>query len=81
MLYTNCYITMGVADYSKRQLIKNCKVLHLKSTDLNQIQVEVTTLTCCNIQVKEHYCIMLATVTGNCAVTNVTYNEKYYVVT
>jgi len=45
---------MGVADYSKRQLIKNCKVPHLKSTDLNRIQV--TTLTCCNIQVTQHYC-------------------------
>ena len=38
--------------------------------------------TCCNIQVKQHYCTMLATATGNCAVTNVTYNENtYYVVT
>jgi len=60
--------------------IKNCEVPHLKSTDLNRIQV--TTLTCCNIQVKQHYCTMLATATGNCAVTNVTYNEnKYYVFT
>ena len=38
--------------------------------------------TCSNIQVKQHCCTMLATATGNCAVTNVTYNEnKYYVVT
>ena len=38
--------------------------------------------TCSNIQVKQHCCTMLATATGNCAVTNVTYSEnKYYVVT
>ena len=60
--------------------IKNCKVPHLKSTDLNRIQV--TTITCSDIQVKQHYCTMLATATRNCAVTNVTYNEnKDYVVT
>ena len=60
--------------------VKNCKVPHLKSTDLNRIRV--TTLTCCNIQVKQHYCTMLATATCNCDVTNVTYNENnYYVVT
>jgi len=59
--------------------IKNCKVPHLKSTDLNRIQV--TTITCSDIQVKQHYCTMLATATGNCAVINVTYNEnKHYVV-
>ena len=58
---------------------KNCKVPHLKSNDLNCIQV--TTLSCRNIQVKQHYCTMLATATGNCAVTNVTYNQnKHYVV-
>ena len=44
--------------------------------------IQVTTLTCCNIHGKQRYCTMLATATGNCAVTNVTYNEnKYYVVT
>ena len=60
--------------------IKNRKVPHLKNTDLNRIQV--TTLTCCNIQVKQRCCTMLAAATGNCAVTNVTYNEnKYDVVT
>jgi len=60
--------------------IKKYKVPHLKSTNLNRIQV--TTLTCCNMQVKQHYCTMLATATGNCAVTNVTYGEnKNYVVT
>jgi len=32
---------------------KNCKVPHSKSTDLNRIQV--TTLTCCNVQVKQNY--------------------------
>jgi len=38
--------------------------------------------TCGNIQVKQHYCTVLATATGNCAATNETYNEnKYYVVT
>ena len=60
--------------------MKNYKVPHLKSTDLNRTQV--TTLTCYNIQIKQHYCTMLATGTGNCAVTNRTCNEnKYYVVT
>ena len=53
---------------------KNCEVPHLKSTDLNRIQV--TTLTCRNMQVKQHYCTMLATATRNCAVTNVTYNQN-----
>jgi len=48
----------------------------LKSTDLNRIQV--TTPTCCNIQVKQHYCPVLATATGNCAETNVTYSENKY---
>ena len=50
--------------------IRNCKVPHLKSTDRNLIKV--TELTCCNIQVKQHNCTVLATATGNCAVTNVT---------
>jgi len=60
--------------------VKNCKVPHLKSTDLNHIQV--SSLTCCNIEVKQLYCTMLSTATGTCAVTNVTYIEnKYYVVT
>ena len=36
----------------------------------------------CNMQIKQHHCTILATATGNCDVTNVTYNEnKYYVVT
>jgi len=44
--------------------------------------IQVTTLTCCNIQVKQRYRTMLAAATGNCAVTNVTYNENTcYVVT
>jgi len=60
--------------------IKNYKVPHFKNTDLNRIQV--TTLTCCNIQVKQRYCTMLAAATGNSDVTNVTHNENnYYVVT
>ena len=50
---------MGVADYSKRRLIKNCEVPHLKSTDLNRS---------CNIQVKQHYCIMLASGYQGCGV-------------
>ena len=69
---------MGVADYYKRQL-KTIRVPHFKSTDLNRIQV--TTLSCCNIQVIQRYCTMLATATGNCDATNATYNaNKYYVV-
>jgi len=76
MLYTNYYGHCRLFQTT----IKNCKVPHSKSTGLNRIQV--TTLTCCNIQVKQHYYTMSATATGNCAVTNVTYNEnKYYVVT
>jgi len=48
--------------------------------DLNRIQV--ATLTCSNMQVKQHYSTMLATTNGNCTVTNLTYSEnKYYVVT
>ena len=75
MLYTN--------DSGRCRLfqttIKNRKIPYLKSTDLNRIQVIRLT---CNIQDKQHYCTMLATATGNCAATNVTYNEnKYYVVT
>jgi len=76
MLYTNYYGCWRLF----QPTVKNYKVSHLKSSDLNRIQV--ATLTCCNIQVKQHYCTMLATVPGNCAVTNLTYNEnKYYVVT
>jgi len=75
MLYTNCYGCFRLLQAT----IKNRKVPHLKSTDLNRIQV--ITLTC-NIQEKQHYCTMLAAATGNSAATNVTYNEnKYYVVT
>jgi len=72
-----CYaqIAMGVADYSKRQL-KTVRFPHLKSTDLNRIQV--ITLACCNIQDKQRYYTMLAAATGKCAVTNVTYNETKY---
>jgi len=40
---------MSAADYSKRQL--KTVWSPLESTDLNL--VEVTTLTCCNIQVKQ----------------------------
>ena len=75
MLYTNYYGRCRLFQTT----IKNCKVPHSKSTDLNRIQV--TTITCCNMQVKNSH-TMLATATGNCAVTNLTYNEnKYYVVT
>jgi len=76
MLYTNYYGCCRLFQMT----IKNYKVPHLKSTNLNRIQV--TTLTCCNIQVKQHYCTMLATANGNCDVTNVTYGDnKYYAVT
>jgi len=76
MLYTNYYWCCRLFQMT----IKNCKVPHLKITNLNHIQV--TTITCCNIQVKQHYCTMLATATGNCDVTNATCGEnKYYVIT
>jgi len=76
MLYTNYYGCCRLFQTT----IKNCKDPHLKSTNLNRIQV--TTISCCNTQVKQHYCTMLAMATGNCEVTNVTYSEnKYYVVT
>ena len=76
MLYTNYYGCCRLFQTT----IKNRKVPHFRRTDLNRIQV--ITFTCCNIQVKQHYCIMLVAATGSCAVTNVTYNEnEYYVVT
>ena len=76
MLYTNCYGCCRLFQTT----VKNCKVSHLKSNDLNRIQV--TTLTSCNVQVKQHYCTVLATATSNCAVTNPTHKEnKHYVVT
>jgi len=76
MLYTNYYGCCRLFQTT----IKNCKVPSLKSTDLNRIQV--TTLTCCSIQVKQHYCTMPGSATGDCDATNVTYNENnYYVVT
>jgi len=75
MLYRNGYGCFRLFQTT----IKNRKAPHLKRTGLNRIQV--TTLAC-NIQVKQRYGTMLATATGNCAVTNATYNEnKYYVVT
>ena len=75
MLYTNCCGCFRLFQTT----IKNRKVPHLKSTDLNRIQV--ITLTC-NIQEKQHYCTVPAAATGNCDVTNVTCNENtYYVVT
>jgi len=70
MFHTNCYGCFRLFQTT----IKNREVPHLKSTDLNRIQV--ITLTC-NIQDKQHYCTMLAAATGNCAATNVTYNENY----
>jgi len=66
MLYTNYYGCCRLFQTT----VKNYKVTHLKSTDLNRIQV--TTLTCCNIKVKQRYYTMLVTVTGNCAVTHLT---------
>jgi len=58
--------------------IKNNKVPHFKSTDLNKPHPSDCTLTCCSMQVKQRYCTMLATATGNCDVTNVTYNANKY---
>ena len=76
MLCTNYYGSCRLFQTT----IKNYKVPHFKSTDLNRIQV--TTLTCCNIQVEQRYCAMLATATDNCDVTNVTYKaNNNYVVT
>ena len=76
MLCTNYYGCCRLFE----TIIKNCKVPHFKRTDFNRIQV--ITLTCCNMKVKQRYCTMLATATGNCDVTNVTSDEnKYYVVT
>jgi len=46
MLYINYYGCFRLFETT----IKNYGVLHLNSTELNRIQV--TTLTCCNIQVK-----------------------------
>jgi len=46
---------MGAAAF--QTTITNYKVPHSKSIDLNSIQV--TTLTCCNIQVKQHYCTIV----------------------
>jgi len=65
MLYTKYYGCCRLFQTT----VKNYKVPHLKSSDLNRIQV--TTLTCCNIQIKQHNCSMLAIATGNCDVTNV----------
>ena len=73
-----CYaqITMGVADYSKRQLKGSPFQEHRSKPHPSDYM-----LTCCNVQVKQRYCTMLATATGNSDGTNVTYNaNKYYVV-
>ena len=67
---------MGVADYSKRQL-KTVRFPIWRAL----IQTASKWLRSLAATYK-HYCTMLATATGNCDVTNVTYNEnKYYVVT
>jgi len=50
MLHTNYYVCCRLFQTT----IKNYKAPRLKSTNLNRIQV--TTLTCYNIQVKQHYC-------------------------
>ena len=71
---------MSVVDYSKRQL---------KSVRFSiwRALIETTSkwqrsLAAINMQVKQHYCTVLATATGNCDVTNLTYNEnKCYAVT
>ena len=76
MLYTNYYGCCRLFQTT----IKTYKVPHLKSTNLNRIQM--TTLTCCCIQVKQHHRTTLATATGNCDATNVTCSRnKYHVVT
>jgi len=68
---------MGVADYSKRQLKGSPFQEHQSKPHPSDY-----TLTCCNMQVQQRCCTVLATATGNCDVTNVTYNKnKYYVVT
>jgi len=72
-----CYTqisTMGVEDYSKRQLIT-------VRFSIWRALIETTSkwlrsLAAIIIQVKQHYCTMLATATGNCDVTNVTYNKN-----
>jgi len=73
MLYTNYYECCRLFQTT----IKNCKVPHLRSTDLNLVEV-IPSLAATN----KSNNTMLATATSNCAVTNATYNEnKYYVVT
>jgi len=78
-----CYtqiITMGVADTSKRQ-VKTVKFPIWRAL-IETTSKWLRSLAAINIEVKHHYCTMLATATGNCDVTNVTYNEnKYYAVT
>ena len=70
---------MGDVDYPKRQL----KTVRFP---IWRALIETTSKWLCslaaiNIQVKQHYCTMLATATCNCDVTNVTYNEnKYYAI-
>jgi len=57
MLHTNYYECCGLLQTT----IKNRKVPHLKSTDLNLI--EVTTLSCCNITSQTTLCWLLPPVT------------------
>ena len=70
---------MGVVDYSKRQL-KPVRFPIWRAL-IETTSKWLRSLPAINIHVKQHYCTMLATATGNCDVTNVTYNEnKYYAV-
>jgi len=59
--------------------IKNYKVPHFRSTDLSRIQVTIRSLAATYAyKLKQRYCTMLATATGNCDVTNVNYNANKY---
>ena len=76
MLYTNYYGCCTLFQTT----IRNYRDPHLKSTDLIRIQVTTCSLAAA-YKFKQRSCTMLANASGNCVVTNVTYNEnKYYVV-
>jgi len=86
---TNClFLSILLFRFQNKQNQPTSCYYFIKITYNNKCYTQITTMsvadyfTCCNIQVKQHYCIMLATAIGNCAVTNVTHNENnYYVVT
>jgi len=71
---------MNVVDYSKRQL-KSVRFPIWRAL-IETTRKWLRSLVAINIQVKQHYCTMLVTASGNCDVTKVAYNEnKYYAVT